>query len=588
VIVTLLASGFRLSNSRDVRLIHGLYYAVAEGFFTAALYFILYLLLVRAFSNTLTFSFALLAGGGMIACLILRIMAGMIGLPMVFSGAYAMMGEARLRLADHLRRLPMGWFGRQRGGDLGAKLTSDLEVVEQIWSHFIGGFVSGIAMPFFLILLLFWVDPRLSLVLLAGLPLAALALMFTHSIAAKSGTFFVRANAGLQSTLLEYIRGIAVVRSFGRFGMIWQRLERALGEQFAAAIAIEAKPAPWLAAYGFILEISYVALVLCGSWWLSVGSLTTENLLIFLILALPAYRQLFDVGLSTVLLRFASRSLQRINSIIDEAVMPEPEKPQLPQGSAIVFDKVHFSYAAKAGDCITLENISCRIEANRLTAIVGPSGAGKSTFVHLIARLWDVDQGTIRLGGVDVRDIGTGELHRHIAMVFQDVLLFSGTVLENLRIGNPQASLEEVIDAAKRAQAHHFIEALPQGYDTVLEEGGGSLSGGERQRLSIARALLKNAPILLLDEATASVDPSAEAEIQRAMTELVRNRTVVLIAHRLRNIRHADQILVLEKGKLVEQGKHEVLIQQNGLYANMWQKQQIQDETPEISHSALA
>jgi len=575
MIFTLLSSGFRLSGTRDRRLIRGLYYAVIEGFFAALIYFVLYFLLIKVFSGTLTVSFALLLGGGMLVCLILRIVTSTIGIPMVFSGAYAMMGEARLRLADHLRKLPMGWFGRQRGGDLAGKLTSDLEVVEQIWSHFIGGFVSGLAMPFFLTCLLLWVDWRLSLVLLAGLPLAGVALMFTHYITTKSGVRLVAANAISQSTLLEYIKGIAVVRSFGRFGMIWQRLDRALSEQFAASIAIEAKPTPWLAAYGFILEISYIALVLLGAWLLSAGSLTAENLLIFMILALPVHRQLFDVGLSTVLLRFASHALQRINTIIDESVMPEPEQSKNPQGSEIVFDRVHFSYD-EAGESVTLADISCRLAANQLTALVGPSGAGKSTFVHLIARLWDVDKGAIRLGGVDVRDVGVAALHKHIAMVFQQVMLFSGTVRENLVVGNPNASMEEVIEAAKRAQAHAFIEALPQAYDTVLEEGGGSLSGGERQRLSIARALLKDAPILLLDEATASVDPSAEAEIQRAMSELIRNRTVVVIAHRLKNIRHADQILVLEKGRLVEQGTHETLIEQNGLYATMWQKQQIE------------
>jgi ATP-binding cassette subfamily B protein len=226
-----------------------------------------------------------------------------------------------------------------------------------------------------------------------------------------------------------------------------------------------------------------------------------------------------------MLLRFASRALARIEVLLDEVPLPEPDQPGLPQSHEIVFDDVYFAYEDAAPDAPpALAGVSCTLAANALTAVVGPSGAGKSTLVHLIARLWDVGSGGIRVGGVDLRDIGTDALQHRVAMVFQDVLLFSGSVLENLRIGRPEATREEVVEAARRAQAHGFISALPQGYDTPLDEGGASLSGGERQRISIARALLKDAPILLLDEATASIDPSAERDIQRAIAELAHGR----------------------------------------------------------------
>ena len=223
---------------------------------------------------------------------------------------------------------------------------------------------------------------------------------------------------------------------------------------------------------------------------------------------------------------------------------------------------------------MVLREVSCAMAAHSLTAIVGPSGAGKSTLVQLIARLWDVHSGAVRIGGVDVRDMTSETLHRQVAMVFQEVQLFSGSVLDNLRIGCRQASRAEVIVAAQRAQAHDFISALPQAYDTPLDEGGTCLSGGERQRIAIARALLKDAPILLLDEATASVDPSAAAEIQRAIGELARGRTVVVIAHQLHSVRHADHILVLDQGRLVEQGRHAALLAQGGLYERLWRTQQ--------------
>jgi len=572
MIFSLLASGFRLSGNRDQRLIRGLVWAVGEGFFTASVYFLIYFLLSTLLADSLSITALIVYSLALFLCFILRIVAGLIGLPLVFSGAFAMMGEARLRLADHLRQLPMGWFGRARSGDISAKLTSDIGLIEQIWSHTISGFVSGLSMPFFLTLFLLFIDWRLSLILLASLPLASIIFIGVQHIVSREGAKLANANSQLQSTLLDYIRGIAVIRTHARFGLIGQRLEQALKDQFAASLAIEAKPAPLLVAFGFILEVSYVALIIAGAWLLSWGYLSSSNLLLFLILALPVYRQFFDVGLSLVLLRFAGRSLERLETIINEKPLTPPEYPQIPALHDIVFDRVSFSYDNE-GDIQTLDNISCRLEAGQLTAIVGASGAGKSSFVNLIARFWDCDQGAIQVGGVDVRDIETHILHQKIAMVFQDVTLFSGTVLENITIGKPDASRQEIETVAKRAQAHDFITKLPQSYDTILGEGGHTLSGGERQRLSIARALLKDAPILLLDEATASVDPSAEAQMIRALRELIHGRTVVTIAHKLKNIRHADHILVLDKGRLIEEGNHEALLQQGGLYAFMWNEQ---------------
>jgi len=599
----LVQAGFRLSSGSDVkqvreprqRLVRGLCWAATEGLFIAAPGAVLYLLLRDVFGETLNGGRIAAYAVLMLICLALRVVAGCIGMPLLFSGAYALMGEARLRIADHLRKLPLGWFAKQRSGDLGARLTSDLELVEHLWSHFLGVFVAGLAAPGFLTLFLLWVDWRLAAVLLAGLPLALLSLAWGQRVATRPSTRMMAASAAAHSALLEYLQGIVVVRSFGRLGTVWQRLEAVLNEQHRALLAVEIKPAPWLAAYGFFLEMGYLSLVLTGAWWLADGTLAPETLLLFLVLALPVYRQLFEVGLATMMLRFARRALGRIERLLQEEAIPEPDVPKAPEGYDITFDRVCFSYEQSkkenAGQNThhplpALCDISCWIPAGKLTAVVGPSGAGKSTFVHLIARLWDVDSGAIHLGNVDLREIGTAALHRHVAMVFQDVLLFSGTVLENIRIGRPDATREEVVAAAQRAQAHDFIEALPQSYDTRVDEGGTSLSGGERQRISIARALLKDAPVLLLDEATASVDPSAEAQIQRALAELVRGpsangtsptandrRTVIVIAHKLKNVRYADQILVLDKGRLVERGTHNDLLAPNGLYARLWTTQ---------------
>lgn len=586
MIAELIQAGFRLSGTRDARLARGLAWAVAEGLCAAAPYPLLYLLLRQVLAGSATPGGILGIGLAMAACVLLRIAAGRIGMPLVFGGTYAMMGAARLRVAGHLRRLPMGWFGGQRGGDLGARLTSDLELVENLWSHFLGVFVSGLAMPAFLALFLLWLDWRLALVMLAGIPLALLAMALAQRALARTGARMVAANAAAQSALLEYVQGIAVVRGFGRFGQAFERLRAVLDAQHAAMLAAEVRPAPWLVAYGLVLETGYVGLLLAGAWRIARGTLAPEVLVCFLVLALPVYRQLFDVGLSTMLLRFARRALARIEALLAEPPLPEPAAAQAPEGHAIVFDGVRFAYAP--GAPAALDGVSCVIAANTLTAVVGPSGAGKSTLVHLIARLWDVDAGAIRIGGADLRAIGSQALYRHVAMVFQDVVLFSGTVLDNLCIGRPGATREEAIAAARRAQAHGFIAALPQGYDTVLDEGGASLSGGERQRISIARALLKDAPIVLLDEATASVDPSAEADIQQALSELARGRTVVVIAHRLHNVRHAGHILVLDQGRLVAQGRHDGLLAQGGVYARLWAAQSCPPPSEKAAEAAFS
>lgn len=573
MIIRLLTSGFRLSKTSDKQLVHGIYWTIGEGFFAALPYVLLYLLLLKAFSHTLTTMEALVYGLGMVTSFVIRIILSCIGAPKIYNGAFIMMGQARLNVAEHLRKLPMGWFNRQRSGDLAGRLTTDITFVEHMWSHFIQPFVSGLSMPIFLTIFLLVADWRLGIVMLCGFPLTILALLWTFIMSRNAGIKLAEANSAVQSALLEYVQSIAVIRSFGRFGNVWKKLVEILDDQRKAWFHAEAKSAPFLSCFGFVLELSYISLVLFGVYWFFDKTLSATQVLIFLVISLPVYRQLFEVGQATVMLRLASRSLGRIDAIMQQKTLPEPEQPKLPKGYEITFENVGFSYDSQKDAPKVLDHVSCTIFPQQLTAIVGQSGAGKTTFVHLIARLWDVDEGRICLGGVDLREIGTENLHHQIGMVFQDVLLFSGSVRDNIKIGKEDATLDEIIEAAKKAEAHDFIMELPQGYETLLDENGSSLSGGERQRISIARAFLKNAPILLLDEATASLDPSSEAEIQRAMSALTKTRTVVVIAHRLKSVRRADNIIVLDNGNIVEQGKHDELIAANGLYNKLWNSQ---------------
>lgn len=585
MIRAVLQAALRLAGQADPRLWRGLLWAMLEGLFAALPYLLLSRLLVTvllpgpgaamrlAFTGSEVLGYAV----AMLVCLALRIVCGMRGMPLIFAAAYAMMAQARLRIAEHLRQLPLGWFSQQRNGDLSARLTSDIDLIEQLWSHFLGSFVSGLTMSCALLLLLLYLDWQLALFSLVLLPLAALLLARTQQRMTAPGSAMLAASTALQAALLEYIEGIAVIRSFGRFGSAWRQLERILQDQHDAMLALERQPAPWVAGFGLLLELGLLLLLAAGAWRIAAGTLSPALLLVFLLLTLPLYRQLFELGLASLLLRFARSALQRVEQLLAQPALAEPDYPATPRGQHIVFERVCFSYdldTRSAAASLTLQNLSCVFPAQTLTAIVGPSGAGKSTLVHLIARLWDVSSGAIRIGGVDLRQIGSQVLHQQVAMVFQEVLLFSGTVLDNLRIGRHDASRAEVIAVARCAGAHDFISALPQGYDTPLDEAGASLSGGQRQCIAIARALLKDAPILLLDEATASIDPSAAADIQRALAALTRGRTVIVIAHQLHSVRHADQILVLDAGRLVGQGRHAQLLARCDLYRRMWQRQQ--------------
>ena len=352
-------------------------------------------------------------------------------------------------------------------------------------------------------------------------------------------------------------------------GPRFQQLERALADFRTKSFQLEARPAPFILGYAVILELGFVFVMCVGTYLLLGGTLSVPMFLMFLVITLRFYHPLQQVGTYLAELRYFRQSFDRIQTVLDEPPLPEPaDNPSL-EHFDIAFHEVSFRYE----DDLVLNRASFSIPERSVTALVGPSGSGKTTVANLIVRFWDVQAGEVRIGGRNIKELRTERLLSYTSMVFQDVYLFHDTVLNNIRLGRPDATQEEVEAAARAAQCHEFIRQLPDGYDTLVGEGGSTLSGGEKQRLSIARTIIKDTPIVLLDEATASLDPENEALIQQGFQALVRDKTLVVIAHRLATIQNADQILVMDHGQIVERGNHAELIAMNGLYARLWREQ---------------
>lgn len=541
-----------------------------ESLLLAGIYMLLYPTLQKLFAGTIDASFIAAVTLTMAACYGLRMVLFHISAKMIYRSVYTLVGVLRLRLADHLRRVPLGGMQKDYLARVRSAMTDDLQVVGQLAGSLLGFFVSAVALPLFITVGLAIVNWKLALALCLSTLLAMPVLAALNRFVTRHGHDHFESVSGTSGRLLEYVLGIKVLKSYGLTGQKFTQLETALTDTKKKILHLELGSIGLLLAATVVVELGFPVLLLFGTYAALNGTIDAATVLFSLILAVRFYAPVQDALSLSTEFQYLNTAIDRIGHIFDVKPQTEPETSGTPSGFDIEFDNVSFSYG---DDAPALSDINLAIREGGMTALVGPSGAGKTTITNLIARFWDVSSGAIRIGGVDIRDMSSAGLMANIGIVFQDVILFHDTIMENIRMGNPAASDADVIDAARRARCHDFILRMPEGYRSMAGEGGCRLSGGEKQRISIARALLKDAPVILLDEATASVDPTAEREIQEAFSALAKNKTVVVIAHKLSTITHADQIVVLDGGRIVETGRHDDLLALGGLYKTLWDNQ---------------
>ena len=477
---------------------------------------------------------------------------------------YFMVAEKRIHIGDRLRYIPMGYFNDNSLGNITAVVTTTLSDVENNAARCLVSVIGGFLNTLGLCLGLTVADWRLGLLAIAGI-LAYLGVTeLSQRAMLKTGPARQHAQMNLVEAVLEYIQGMSVVKSYGLDKDSGQAVQRTVDESCDKALSLEKSVVPWMGLRQVVVRVFSVAIAVCALAFYSGGTLSLARCLLMLVASFMLYAELESAGNMADNLQMLGASMDKANSIDDTPVMDIDGAELTPADTSVEFQDVSFAY----GDRTILDHVSLTVPSGSITAVVGPSGGGKTTLCNLIARFWDAQSGKITVGGYDVREYKLDSLMKNISMVFQSVYLFNDTVENNIKFGRPDATHEQVVAAARAACCHDFIMALPDGYDTVLGEGGGSLSGGEKQRISIARAMLKDAPIVILDEATASVDPENEAELQAAISALTRGKTLIMIAHRLNTVRNADQILVLSGGHIVQRGTHQELMAQGGLYAD--------------------
>lgn len=475
---------------------------------------------------------------------------------------YEVASQQRIHLGDVLKRVPLGYFTQNSTGDILASVTSELSTLELQGMKMVDVIINGYAKFLAIVLCLIFYSPIAAVISVVGVGLSALALQGISRHSEKTARTTHNAMEDMSGAAIEYIRGLTIVKSFGQEGASIQSFRDASRDLKDIHIKIEKGYTPFNCLHLFALKVASVGIVLICAWQALQGQMSLTFFLMFVLFSFVIFGSVESINDAAHTLGIVDSAMNKLDALGNVKYIDQNGKDISLTHYDIEFQNVSFGYDSR----VVLHDLNFTIPQNTTTAIVGPSGSGKSTLCNLIARFYDVNEGTITIGGVDIRELTCDSLLKNISMVFQNVYLFRDTIRNNIKFGSPDATDEQIIAAAKAARCHDFIMALPDGYDTIVGEGGSSLSGGEKQRISIARAMLKNAPIVILDEATASIDPENEHLIQEAISELTHGKTIITIAHRLATIENADQILVIDGGTVAQKGTHKQLLNQKGTY----------------------
>lgn len=484
---------------------------------------------------------------------------------------YGTAANKRIEIAEHLRYLPMGYFNENSLGYITSVTTNTMEHLADVATRVVMLTTQGVLTTALIALMLFLYDWRIGLVLCSGMVLFFAVNSWMQQKAKTIAPRKTKSDSVLVEKVIEFVQGIAEVKGYNLTGKTAKKLEAAIDNNTEVNIAMELIFVPFMALQNGVIKLTGVAMTLLSIWFYLQGSMALLTCIGMTICSFMVFASLEQAGNYSTLLRVIGLTVDKAQDILNLPAMDIEGKNIVPENHNVELSNVDFSYEKKK----IINNVSLRIPEKTTTAIVGPSGGGKTTLCHLIARFWDADRGSVLFGGRNVKEYSYDSLMRNFSFVFQNVYLFQDTIANNIRFGQEDAPMERVVEAAKKACCHDFIMALPDGYDTVIGEGGASLSGGEKQRISIARAIMKDAPVIILDEATANVDPENEQELMAAIDALTREKTIFMIAHRLKTVRNADRILVVDSGRIVQQGKHEELMREEGIYKRFVQSREL-------------
>lgn len=513
----------------------------------------------RLTGDTVAFAMAILISG-----LLLQIISARTGKTLQTEAGYTTCAGKRMEIAEHLRYIPMGYFNENSLGTITSITTNTMEALADVATRVVMMTLNGLLESLLITVMLLTFDWRIGLTAIAGIIVFFIINAYMQSKSVDISETKNKADTAMIGEILEFIQGISEAKSYNLIGENNKKLEKSIEDCKNATVDMEMKFVPLMGLQTWIIKMTGIAMCVLSLKLYFNEQMDLATCIVMLLASFMIYGALETAGNFSALLRTVDICVNKANEVLAIQQMDIEGEGVVPETHNIEMENVDFAYDRRK----VVDNVNLSIKERTSAAFVGPSGSGKTTICHLIARFWDVEKGRIKFDGRNVKNYSIDSLMRNFSFVFQNVYLFHDTVANNIRFGQPDASMEKVIEAAKKACCHEFIEELPEGYDTILGEGGASLSGGQKQRISIARAMMKDSPVIILDEATANVDPENEKELMEAIDELTREKTVLMIAHRLNTVRNADKIYVVDRGKIVQQGRHAELVEQEGIYKN--------------------